>query len=259
MPDQHSAATEHDLLATIAEPLRRLPEDPLSTVSADFPIALRGYERLAVDAYVEHTTQLVAELQSTRSPEIAVRRALERVGEEISGILQRAHDTADEITARSRSEAETRLEAARAEATELTAAAKQHVKDLDAETDRIWAERQSIVTDVRDLAGRLFELAEAALERFPADSVPAAPAPPLGEPEDEEPDAHLFDGALGDAELEEEPAADEPAPEAPAEDEPTMEHLTGPTIGLPPLEPWEGEPPVEPWPAGGSAFAPEEE
>ena len=85
-------------------------------VNADFPVALRGYDRLAVDAYVQRTSQLVAELQATRSPEAAVRRALERVGEQISGILQRAHETAEEITAQSRREAEDRLEKSRVEA-----------------------------------------------------------------------------------------------------------------------------------------------
>jgi hypothetical protein len=172
MPDQHAAATEHDLITQVAEPLGHLPDDPLSVVSVDFPIALRGYDRFAVDAYVERTAQLVAELQATRSPEAAVRRALERVGEEISGILQRAHDTADEITARSRSEADERLETARREATELTVDAERQVKDLDAETERIWAERHSIVTDAQELAARLMELAESAMQRFPADGSP---------------------------------------------------------------------------------------
>ena len=107
---------------------------------------------MAVDAYVQQTSQLVAELQATRSPEAAVRRALERVGEQISGILQRAHETAEQITAQSRREAEDRLEQARVEAAEIAAAAEQRVKDLDADTDRIWAERHRIVDDARELA-----------------------------------------------------------------------------------------------------------
>jgi hypothetical protein len=239
MPDQHSAATEHELLATVTEPLGQLPQDPLATVPVDFPIALRGYDRIAVDAYVEHTSQLIAELQSTRSPQAAVRRALERVGEEISGILQRAHDTADEITARSRTEAEGRLETARREAVELTADAERRVAELDAETDRIWAERHSIVTDVRDLASRLTGLAEEALDRFPPASPAAvalttAPAHPFDgavearEPEErldgepEAPDAQeAADGEEARANMEEAPANMEEAPadieEAPAD------------------------------------------
>ena len=152
MPDQSSAATEHAILQEITAPLETLPDDPVAPVHADFPVALRGYDRLAVDAYVQRTSQLVAELQATRSPEAAVRRALERVGEQISGILQRAHETAEQITAQSRSEAEDRLEQARAEAAEIAAAAAQRVRDLDADTDRIWIERHRIVDDARDLA-----------------------------------------------------------------------------------------------------------
>ncbi|MDQ6836745.1 MAG: DivIVA domain-containing protein [Actinomycetota bacterium] len=167
MPDQSSAATEHAILAEITAPLETLPDDPVSVVHADFPVALRGYDRMAVDAYVQRTSQLVAELQATRSPEAAVRRALERVGEQISGILQRAHETAEEITVQSRREAEDRLEQARVEAAEVAALAAQRVRDLDADTDRIWIERHRIVDDARDLASQLLALAETAADRFP--------------------------------------------------------------------------------------------
>jgi cell division initiation protein len=167
MPDQSSAATEHAIIQEITAPLRTLPDDPVAVVNADFPVGLRGYDRLAVDAYVQRTSQLVAELQATRSPEAAVRRALERVGEQISGILQRAHETAEQITAQSRGEAEDRLEQARAEARDIAAAAEQRVRDLDADTDRIWIERHRIVDDARDLASQLLALAQTAAERFP--------------------------------------------------------------------------------------------
>src|SRR5580692_542388 len=109
MPDQSSAALEHAIIREISEPLQTLPDDALPIVTeTDFPLALRGYDRLAVDAYVRRTSQLVAELQATHSPDAAIRRALERVGEEISGILQSAHETAQQVTATSRSEAEDR-------------------------------------------------------------------------------------------------------------------------------------------------------
>jgi cell division initiation protein len=167
MPDQSSAASEHAIIQEITGPLETLPDDPLAVVNADFPVALRGYDRIAVDAYVQQTSQLVAELQATRSPEAAVRRALERVGEQIAGILQRAHETAEEITAQSRREAEDRLEKARIEAAEILAGAQRRVSDLDVETDRIWAERHRIIDDARELAQQLLALAEPAAERFP--------------------------------------------------------------------------------------------
>ena len=169
MPDENSASQEHAILQEVTAPLATLPEDPSRDVAdVRFPIVLRGYDRLAVDAYVRRTSQLVAELQATRSPEAAVRRGLERVGEEVAGILQRAHDAASQITAQSRSEAEDRLERARQEATRITADAERRLQELDVETDRIWSERQRIVEDAQQLARQLLSLAHSAAIRFPA-------------------------------------------------------------------------------------------
>jgi DivIVA domain-containing protein len=193
MPDQSSAATEHAILQEITQPLDTLPDDPMAVVNAEFPTTLRGYDRMAVDDYVRQTRQLVAEMQATRSPEAAVRRALERVGEQISGILQRAHETAEQITAQSRGEAEDRLEQARGEAAQVAEAAEQRVRDLDADTDRIWLERERIVADAEDLAGQLLALAKTAAERFPADAQAGA------EP-DSGADAEADAGAPGEAE-----------------------------------------------------------
>ena len=196
MPEQSSASIEHAILQEITEPLATLPDDPMPSVAdVEFPLALRGYDRLAVDAYVRKTSQLVAELQATRSPEAAVRRALERVGEEISGILQRAHETAAQITAQSRSDAEDRLDGARQEAVRLTADAERRVKELDAETDRIWAERHRIVEDARELARQLLVLTESATERFPPAEEPAA-EPEGREATEEEPPAPSEDGEV---------------------------------------------------------------
>ncbi|MGZ4181212.1 MAG: DivIVA domain-containing protein [Solirubrobacteraceae bacterium] len=204
MPDQSSAATEHAIMQEITAPLETLPANPVSEAAdVHFPVALWGYDRIAVDAYVRQTSQLVAELQATRSPEAAVRRALERVGEQISGILQRANETAELITAQSRSEAEDRLEESRREASRITASAEQRLKDLDAETDRIWAERQQIVEDTRELARQLVGLTESAADRFPAaDETPGvraggllglsadAQSPVAAEPADDEVEQH---------------------------------------------------------------------
>ncbi len=217
MPDQSSAATEHALIQEITAPLATMPDDPVS-LAADvhFPVALRGYDRIAVDAYVKQTSQLVAELQATRSPEAAIRRALERVGEQISGILQRAHDTAEQITMQSRSEAEDRLEEARREAARITAAAEQRLKDLDAETDRIWAERRQIVEDTRELATQLLGLTDSAAERFPA----AEDTGGVAEPPSEE--------HAGESEPQSEELAHEPEPQSEElahEPEPQSEEL----------------------------------
>ncbi|MDQ6606883.1 MAG: hypothetical protein M3Z06_10110 [Actinomycetota bacterium] len=168
MPDQSSAAREHALLQEITEPLGTLPDDPVAVAAeADFPVVLRGYDRDAVDAYVRATSQLVAELQARSSPQAAIKRALERVGEDVSGILQRAHDTAGQITTGSRREAEDRLQVAREEAARTAEEAERRVRELDLDTDRIWAERDRIVADTRELARQLIELADVAAARFP--------------------------------------------------------------------------------------------
>jgi glyoxylase-like metal-dependent hydrolase (beta-lactamase superfamily II)/cell division septum initiation protein DivIVA len=198
MPDQNSAASEHSIMQQITQPLIDLPEDPVGEVaSVEFPIVLRGYEREMVDAYVRHVTQLVAELHASRSPEGAVRRAYERVGEQVSDILGRAHETAEQITSQSRAEAEDRLMRARTEAEalarhshelaqrleseartraqELTRAGEERVRELDAEVDRIWAERDRIVADTRRLSEELAEIASVAATRFPAATTDEAP------------------------------------------------------------------------------------
>jgi DivIVA domain-containing protein len=233
MPDQSSASTEHALMQEITAPLATLPDDALPAVAdVEFPTTLRGYDRLAVDAYVQKTSQLVAEMQATRSPDAAIRRALERVGEEVSGILQRAHDTAAEITAQSRSEAEDRLETARREAAQIVSTAEERVRELDAETDRIWAERHRIVEDTRDLARELLTITDSAAGRFPAEAVALEQAPeaeaavaadePLPAediaPEDIFPEEHDRDV---------EPTAVLPVVD-PAQDEPEPEHESEP-------------------------------
>jgi DivIVA domain-containing protein len=260
MPDQSSASSEHALMQEITAPLSTLPDDPVPAVAdVEFPIVLRGYDRDSVDDYVRRTSQLVAELQATRSPEAAVRRALERVGEEVSGILQRAHDTAGRITAQSRSEAEDRLEAARQEAAQIVTRAEERVRELDAETDRIWAERHRIVEDTRELARELLTLTDSAADRFPPDqaiggdsALPGLEAvPPAGI--EAVPPAGIeavppvpFDQALS------EPGADE-----------EVDHHSDPTAIMPVLEPV--EPAVEdaservPEAAEGSEHAPESE
>jgi hypothetical protein len=208
MPDQSRAADEHAILQEITAPLASLPDDPLpSAEETDFPRVRRGYDPIAVDAYVRKTSQLIADLQARGSPDAAVRRALERVGEQISGILQRAHDTAEQITTQSRREAEDRLEQARQEARDIAAAGVQRVKDLDADADRIWAERLRIVEDARELAAQLTALADAAAERFP----PAEEAAGGASAADPAADEAIADEAIADEAAADDAAADEAA------------------------------------------------
>src|SRR4051794_41655894 len=134
-----------------------------------FPIVMRGYDRAAVDAYVRDVNRIIAELQVGRSPQSAIRHALDQVSEETRGILERAHETADEITARSRAQADDRLQWAEREAREAIASATERVHDLEGDAERVWQERQSLIDDVTRIATELREVAEDAGVRFPAE------------------------------------------------------------------------------------------
>ena len=113
----------------------------------EFPIALRGYERTAVDRYVKDVNRLITELEMSSSPESAVRRALEEVSEETRELLQRAHQTAEDITTRSRRKADDRTSQAELEAQRLSEAAQ-------LEVDELRARAQQEAQELRDGAQR---------------------------------------------------------------------------------------------------------
>jgi DivIVA domain-containing protein len=118
----------------------------------DFPIGLRGYDRGAVDRYVERVTRLITELEMSSSPESAVRHALDEVSEETRDILQRAHQTADEIAGRSRTKADEVVRQAEREAREVLAATRREA-DETRETARREAEelRATAASEVQNL------------------------------------------------------------------------------------------------------------
>jgi cell division septum initiation protein DivIVA len=136
----------------VRDPLPRAIRDPA------FPASVRGYDRRAVDTYVERVNRLIAELQVSGSPKAAVRHALERVGEQTSSILQRARETAEEITTGAREEADETTARARAEAGEIVADARreasEHVAAARAEADEVLAGARSaadeMLTKARD-------------------------------------------------------------------------------------------------------------
>jgi DivIVA domain-containing protein len=164
--------------------------DVAAVRDVDFPIALRGYDRDAVDAYVCDVNRIIAELQVGRSPQSAIRHALDQVSDETRGILERAHETADEITARSRSQADDRLQWAEREAREAIQAATIRVQELDADAEKVWEERHRLIEDVARISADLATLAESASARFPAEPESATtplpelpgPGPRFGDP-----------------------------------------------------------------------------
>jgi DivIVA domain-containing protein len=176
---------------------------PAIRSSAAFKQAIvGGYDREEVDEYVASLERHIDGLERERTPDGAVQRRLEQVGGEVSGILQQAHETADQLTREARAEADRLLESARREAEELrttsqreareltentrreaderigashrdaaqiTANAQTRLQELDVDADRIWGERERILADIRFLSQQLLDVAEAAGQRFPGD------------------------------------------------------------------------------------------
>jgi DivIVA domain-containing protein len=197
--------------------------DIASVRDVAFPVALRGYDRDAVDAYVVEVNRIIAELQVGRSPQSAIRHALDQVSEETRGILERAHETADEITARSRAQADDRLQWAEREARDAIASATARVHELDADAEKVWQERQRLIEDVSRVSAELAALAEAAGARFPAEpEAETSPLPVLPEPGPRFGDPPLDEDNSLDDTLERPPdpaAAAEIAPPPPGADE----------------------------------------
>src|SRR5215212_11134964 len=131
----------------------------------DFPLAVRGYDRGAVDAFVQEVLELVSELEGRQTRETVVQRALNEIGEETAGILQRAHETADEIAARSRAQAEGRIQRAEREADMLRQQADAYSEQIVEDTRVLWEERQQLLQDIRQLADEVLATAEEASER----------------------------------------------------------------------------------------------
>src|ERR671914_20114 len=130
-----------------------------------FPVVMRGYDRQTVDRYVAEVAQLVAELEATQTREGVVQRALDEIGEQTSGILQRAHETAEEIAARSRSQAEGRIQRAEREADAVRREADAYSEEIVTESRRLWEDRKRLIEDMRQLADEVLAVADDALER----------------------------------------------------------------------------------------------
>jgi DivIVA domain-containing protein len=109
-------------------------EVPAELRDVSFPSAVRGYDRRAVDVYVERVNRVIAELEVGRSPQAAVRHALDRVGQQTSGVLQRAREVAEELAATALAEAEQTTGRAGDEADEIVEAARMQAHKLRAQS-----------------------------------------------------------------------------------------------------------------------------
>jgi DivIVA domain-containing protein len=146
------------------EPRHHVPADLLNV---SFPVAMRGYDRDAVEAYVKRVNRVIAELKVSASPRAAVTHALEQTEQQVSGLLQRARDTGEEIVASARQEAEEIVSRAKADAAEL------HV-NISTEAEAIKAEAEKIRADARsegeDILSRSQQEAESTRTRSQAEA-----------------------------------------------------------------------------------------
>jgi cell division septum initiation protein DivIVA len=145
---------------------------------ASFPIAVRGYERHAVDEYVARVNRVIADLEAAGSPPAAVRHTLDRVGEQIGGVLQHARQAAEEITAEAVAEAEATAAKARAEAAQVAQDAELQAHQLrgrakqqaDEALARAREQAAALVVRAEEQARAVHEQAEPRLRELEADT-----------------------------------------------------------------------------------------
>jgi len=165
-PDQSNSELPPDSpdQGGVSAELRRVPAE-IRDVS--FSVSMRGYERAAVDAYVTRVQRLIAELEVTRSPEAAVRHALEQVGEQTRGILKHAGDTVQEITVAARQEAEERTAHAKGEAEDIVAKAKKEAEQI---LSRSKADAEATIGQSRKEAAEHLQRAEEEVKALQAEA-----------------------------------------------------------------------------------------
>jgi DivIVA domain-containing protein len=160
-----------------------------------FSTAIRGYDRDEVDGYIKRVNEVLAELQITKTPETAVQRALERVDREKQSVIEEARGAAEEITARSRSRADDRIQEAieegqrvreaatqeanemrkeaEREAREMREAVEQRIRELETHVEEMLEKRARVIEELRVLAGHIDEFVDGeAADRDPT-PVPA--------------------------------------------------------------------------------------
>jgi DivIVA domain-containing protein len=116
---------------------------PAEIRNVSFPVSVRGYDRGSVDAYIRQVNRIVAELEVSRSPQAAVRHAVDRVAEQTKAILQQARESAESITDTAREEAAQIMATAKAEAANLVVGASTEADRLGAEAEQVVARAQA--------------------------------------------------------------------------------------------------------------------
>ena len=115
---------------------------PGDLLNVSFPVAVRGYERGTVDAYVRRVNRAIAELKVSASPTAAVRHAIDQAEGKVEGLLRSAREAAEQITTSAREEAEENADRLKAEAVKF-------VVDTNAEVDRLKSEADELTAKAR--------------------------------------------------------------------------------------------------------------
>lgn len=134
------------------------PRVPAEIRNVSFPVGMRGYDRDAVEAYVRRVNRVIAELEVTRSPQAAVRHAVERVEEQTRSVLEEARNSAEKITTTAQGEADEIVAQAKAKAADLVVGAS-------TESDRIRAESDERIAQAKAQAERIVAEAKATAEQ----------------------------------------------------------------------------------------------
>ena len=127
---------------------------PADILDVSFPIAVRGYDRHAVDDHIKRVNRVIAELKVSASPPAAVRHALDVAGEKVDGLLEAAREAAEQLTDAARREAEESTARIKAEAAEL-------VVNASTEADRMKAEAESLIANAAKEAAATIAKAKA--------------------------------------------------------------------------------------------------
>jgi DivIVA domain-containing protein len=147
------------------------PED---VREADFKVALRGYDREDVAAFLQ---DVAAEMETLKD---SSERAYQSLGEEIGGLLQQAKDSADKLVTDARTEAEAHLQAAANQAAGLTqeaeANALQSRQQTEAYSVQVREETEAYARQIREEAGAWAASARAEAEQDAAERIRTAEA-----------------------------------------------------------------------------------
>ena len=140
---------------------------PADILDVSFPIAVRGYERHAVDDHIKRVNRVIAELKVSASPPAAVRHALDVAGEKVEGLLEAARQAAEQLTETARREAEESTARVKAEAAEL-------VVNASTEADRMRTEAESLIANAAKEAANAVAQARAESAKILEESKAAA-------------------------------------------------------------------------------------